>query len=87
MGRGTGRGASELVTPPRFTPAQHLNSALLFAFELAYSRPPTKAEFSAAKDFVNEQNTIYKGQPDVAVRVWTDLCQMLLASNAFLYVD
>src|ERR1043166_756097 len=87
MGRGTGRGASELVTPPRFTPAQHLNSALLFAFDLAYSRPPTKAEFSAAKDFVNEQNTIYKGQPDVAVRVWTDLCQMLLASNAFLYVD
>ena len=64
-----------------------LKSALRFAFELAYSRPPTKQELSNAKDFIKEQNIIYDGQPDAAVRVWTDFCQMLLASNAFLYVD
>ena len=87
MGRGTGRGACELVSPSRSTPAQRLNSALQFAFELAYSRLPAKEELAAAKDFVEGQTVIYHGQPDAAVRVWTDLCQMLLASNAFLYVD
>jgi hypothetical protein len=62
-------------------------SALEFAFELAYSRPPTNDELSAARDFFREQNAIYEGQADASIRVWTDLCQMLLASNAFLYVD
>ena len=61
--------------------------ALLDAFELAYDRPPTAAELSAAEDFLREQKTIYQGQADADLRVWTDLCQMLLASNAFLYVD
>jgi len=64
-----------------------LKPALRFAFELAYSRPPTKQELSSAKDFITEQNIIYQGQPDAAVRAWTDFCQMLLVSNAFLYVD
>jgi hypothetical protein len=64
-----------------------IKSALRFAFEAAYGRPPSHEELFAAKDFLREQNVIYKEQPDIAVRVWTDLCQMLLASNAFLYVD
>jgi hypothetical protein len=61
--------------------------ALNFAFELAYSRAPTREEFTAAKNFIKEQQLIYQDQPDATLRVWTDLCQMLLASNAFLYVD
>ena len=64
-----------------------LKSALHCAVELAYGRPPTKDELSAAEDFIREQSNIYKDQSDAEVRVWTDLCQMLLASNAFLYVD
>ena len=64
-----------------------VKSALKFAFELAYSRPPTRKELSEAKDFITEQNIIYQSQSDAAVLVWTDFCQMLLASNAFLYVD
>jgi len=64
-----------------------LKPALEFAFDLAYARPPTIDELSAAKDFVREQAAVYHGQPDASDRVWTDLCQMLLASNAFLYVD
>jgi hypothetical protein len=64
-----------------------LKSALTFAFELAYARPPAKEELAAAKDFVKEQVAAYQEQPDANVRVWTDFCQMLLASNAFLYVD
>ena len=57
------------------------------AFELAYGRPPTPDELSAAEAFIKEQNVIYRDQKDPTVRVWTDFCQMLLASNAFLYVD
>ena len=57
------------------------------AFDLAYARPPTGVERAAAKEFLHEQRSIYTDRPDSAVNVWTDLCQMLLASNAFLYVD
>jgi hypothetical protein len=64
-----------------------LKSALGSAFELAYGRPPTADEFSASENFFRDQRAVYAGQPDGSVRVWTDLCQMLLASNAFLYVD
>jgi hypothetical protein len=57
------------------------------AFALAYARPPASEELDAAKSFLHDQNSIYKERPDATLRVWTDLCQMILASNAFLYVD
>jgi hypothetical protein len=64
-----------------------LKPVLLYTFELAYNRAPTKDELAAAEDFVREQSAVYRDQTDADVRIWTDLCQMLLASNAFLYVD
>jgi hypothetical protein len=88
--------AKRVMGSPAFRPLQSANdderrsglkSALLGAFELAYCRPPTDAELTAAEDFIREQGIVYKDQSDAEVRVWTDLCQMLLASNAFLYVD
>jgi hypothetical protein len=30
---------------------------------------------------------VYAREPDARQRTWTDLCQMLLASNTFLYVE
>jgi hypothetical protein len=57
------------------------------AFELAYSRPASNPELTAAREFLGTQSAIYKDEPDAQVRVWTDFCQMLLASNTFLYVD
>ena len=60
---------------------------LRLAFELAYNRPPNHDELSAAEAFLREQGTAYAGKPDATERSWIDLCQMLLASNAFLYVD
>jgi hypothetical protein len=57
------------------------------AFEIAYSRPPNGEESAPAMDFIKQQRIIYEGKSDVALRSWTDFCQMLLASNAFLYVD
>ncbi len=64
-----------------------VTATLRLAFDLAYCRPPTSEELSAAEAFLRAQGAIYAGQPDASERVWTDLCQMLLASNAFLYVD
>jgi hypothetical protein len=57
------------------------------AFLLAAGRPPTAAELDAARRFLRDQPARYHGHQDAAGRAWTDLCQMLLASNAFLYVE
>ncbi|HRI11660.1 MAG TPA: DUF1549 and DUF1553 domain-containing protein [Verrucomicrobiota bacterium] len=57
------------------------------AFELAWSRPPVEEERAAAERFLATQSTHYSGQSDANLRAWSDLCQMLLASNQFLYVE
>lgn len=58
--------------------------AMTQAFRLAWGRPPTEDERIAGKRFLAEQTVEYGGQPDAA---WIDFCQMLLASNAFLYIE
>jgi hypothetical protein len=88
----TGRKQNDPSLPNPLPPAREerektSTAALQFAFELAYDRPPTAAELSAAKNFLHEQETAYAGKSDATEQIWTDLCQMLLASNAFLYVD
>jgi hypothetical protein len=57
------------------------------AFRLACGRGPTGAERDAARRFLAAQREAYRGVKDAEQRVWTDLCQMVLASNAFLYVE
>ncbi len=59
------------------------------AFLLTAGRLPEEAERTAALRFVADQPANYaKLSPgDAEHRAWADLCQMLLASNAFLYVD
>ena len=57
------------------------------AFELAWSRPPTREERSAAERFLAKQVAHYDGQADAELRAWTDFCQMLFAANPFLYVE
>ncbi len=57
---------------------------LALAFRLACGREPCAAERSAAARFLEKQRQLYGGTND---RAWTDFCQMLLASNAFLYVE
>jgi hypothetical protein len=41
----------------------------------------------AASRFLVVQPQHYAVRPDAARLAWVDLCQMVLASNAFLYVD
>lgn len=56
------------------------------AWRLAVGREPTAREASVAAEFLASQRAGYSG--DAAERwAMADLCQMLLASNAFLYVE
>jgi hypothetical protein len=57
------------------------------AFLLACSREPTAEERTASWRFVTTQQAGYEKEKDASQRVWADLCQSLLASNAFLYVE
>jgi hypothetical protein len=62
-------------------------SRLDLAFRLALGRAPDEAERASALRFLAEQPGQYTGQADANERAWTDLCQMLLASNAFLFLE
>lgn len=68
------------------------------AWWLVLSRPPLPAESTEAVAFLQKQTALYTaeqaeaaaGQPDnhsAATRALADLCQMLLSSNEFLYVE
>ena len=59
--------------------------ALDSAFDLALGRTPTPAERQLAQEFLARQQTVYSN--NVAEQPLTDLCQMLLASNLFLYLE
>ena len=57
------------------------------AFRLAFGRPPHADEMAVARDFLDQQLNEYSNKPDAEYKTWVDFCQMLLASNAFLYVE
>ncbi len=59
------------------------------AFLLVIGRTPTGAERNAASRFLREQPARYPGStpPEALRRAFVNFCHMLLASNAFLYVD
>jgi hypothetical protein len=56
-------------------------------FQLATGRGPLPDERAAARRFLATQQALYAGQTDGTHAVWTDFCQMILASNVFLYVE
>jgi hypothetical protein len=61
------------------------------AYAIAYGRPPSAAEAARALAFLAEQTAdhVAAGRPADAAgpAALADLCQMLLASNEFLYVE
>jgi hypothetical protein len=65
---------------------QQLTARVARAYFLALAREPSPDETAAALEFVILQLGHYAGRSDVEHRAWSDFCQMLLASNAFLYV-
>jgi hypothetical protein len=56
------------------------------AWRIAIGRDPTPAENSLGFEFVAAQQEHYSGT-DAADRALADFCQMLLASNWFLYLE
>ncbi|MFO0802772.1 MAG: DUF1549 and DUF1553 domain-containing protein [Gemmataceae bacterium] len=67
--------------------AARVNKDLSTAFRLSAGRPPTKDESAACEKFLAAQRLVHAKEKDADDRAWTDLCQMLLASNAYLYVE
>ena len=57
------------------------------AYQLSVARGPTEQDVQAALEFINTQRAHYAGQTDADRKAWSDFCQMMLASNAFLYVE
>ena len=56
------------------------------AWRVAMGRDPLAPEQALALEFIEAQKSQYTGA-DAPVRAVADFCQMLLASNAFLYVE
>jgi hypothetical protein len=79
--------------------AQHLAEGLLSdfpadesarltaSFTRVLGRSATDSELAAATSFVEAQLQTYGNDVAATRRAWQDLCQMLLASNAFLYLE
>jgi hypothetical protein len=57
------------------------------AFRLACGRLPRLEEATASSRFLTAQRQLYTQAKEAELQTWTDFCQMLLASNAFLYVE
>jgi hypothetical protein len=57
------------------------------AFRIACGRPPIKDERQMCEEFLARQREVYAKDKESDARAWADLCQMVFASNAFLYVD
>lgn len=57
------------------------------AYRLLFAREPTTDESAEALRFLEAQMPEYSGQENPRDHVWQDLCQSLLASNEFLYVE
>ncbi|HND54172.1 MAG TPA: hypothetical protein PLV92_17300, partial [Pirellulaceae bacterium] len=70
------------------TPASDASrgDAIRRAWQQALSRPPSEDELRIAAEFVAEQSRNYSG-PNAGREALADLCQMLLSSNSFLYLE
>jgi hypothetical protein len=58
---------------------------LALAYRLVGARELRKDETAACEKFLEKQRGVYTRDADA--RAWADLCQVLLASNAVLYVE
>ena len=67
--------------------SDNFEARLDHAFQLVWGRSATPAEHQAAIEFLGVQLEEYKDRPNANLDVWTDLVNMLLAANAFIYVE
>jgi hypothetical protein len=59
------------------------------AFRMALSREPSPREMPRLLEFLEKQFALHSGKPDGErrLRVYSDLCQALFATNEFIYLD
>jgi Protein of unknown function (DUF1553)/Protein of unknown function (DUF1549) len=62
-------------------------AAVRSALRAAFNREPTSVEQQSSLQFVHNQLEAYASEKQPHERAWNDFCQMLLATNAFLYVE
>ncbi len=63
---------------------------IALAWQLAYQRPADAEEMDLARRFLERQRArlpAARDKTDPELAAWTNLCQQLLSSNEFLYVD
>jgi len=63
------------------------NTRVQAAYLVAWGRQAYDDELKLATQFLETQTAEYQSQPEPRARAWIDFCQMLLASNEFLYVE
>jgi cytochrome c553 len=73
----------------RIAPAEKPAGSAQAAFRLALGRWPTASELADSVRFLEEQGKAYRadGKADASRLALADLCQALLDSNEFVYVD
>jgi hypothetical protein len=57
------------------------------AFLLVTGRECSQKEWTDALQYIESQREQYAEEPRPEMRAWADFCQLLLASNAFLYLE
>jgi hypothetical protein len=64
------------------------HTAVLTAYRMAFSRPPTATEAQLATAFLRRQTALYDraGRPDPHRRALIDFCQSLMGSSEFIYI-
>jgi hypothetical protein len=63
------------------------DARISYAFLQAIGREPDDTERATARQFVQTQPSRYPNRTDADAQAWIDLCQMILVSNASLYVE
>ncbi|MBC7853811.1 MAG: PSD1 domain-containing protein [Pirellulaceae bacterium] len=63
------------------------SARLSAAFVVTLGRPATESQLVTAKELLQSQKAAYEKEKHDGSLAWRDLCQMLLASNEFLYLE
>jgi hypothetical protein len=81
--------AEGLAKRMRPTPDKPLADAVRSGYTITLGRAPTEQEATDAVQFIQAQADAYKkdGKPDAERLALTDLCQVLMELNEFIYVD
>lgn len=67
--------------------SETLADSIESAYQVTLSRKPGVEESTLARDFVERQASLYGEAANASERALADLCQMLLASSEFVFID